>query len=64
MMDRSPEPRKGTVGYLEAEAGIGPTHDERFAFWVQFAPLGDKAFAAAVAELERLAEVRRRETAA
>lgn len=63
-MDRSPDPSKGTVGFLEAEAGIGPTHDERFAFWVRFAPLGDKAFAAAVAELERLAKARRSETEA
>lgn len=40
-----------TIGEVEKMAGIGPSHDERFAFWRQFAHLGDNAFQAGRAEL-------------
>ena len=42
-----------TIGELERRAGIGPSHAERLAFWMQFASLKDGAFTAAVAELDR-----------
>ncbi len=58
MADRSPNPSPCTIGYLEEQAGIGPTHAERFDFWKPFAPLEDAAFAAAVAELKRMAKER------
>ena len=55
MADRSPNPAPHTIGFLEESAGIGPTHDERFAFWRQFSHLGAGAFDAAVKELNRMA---------
>lgn len=46
-----------SIGELERRAGIGPSHAERLAYWMQFAPLKDGAFAAAVADLKaRIAE--------
>lgn len=45
------------IGELERRAGIGPSHAERLAYWMRFAPLKDDAFAAAVADLKaRIAE--------
>ena len=58
MTDRSPNPKPGTIGHLEEQAGIGSSHAERFAFWLRFAPLKGRAYPAAVAELERLARDR------
>ncbi|WP_245424450.1 hypothetical protein [Sinorhizobium sp. BJ1] len=44
-----------TIGDLEREAGIGPTSQERAAFWRQFHHLEGKAcLDAGVAELKRL----------
>lgn len=40
-----------SIGKLERRAGIGPSHAERLAYWMQFAHLKDKAFPAAVADL-------------
>ncbi|RWR30517.1 hypothetical protein D2T29_12665 [Sinirhodobacter populi] len=45
-----------TIGEVERLAGIGQSHDERFAFWRQFSYLGDGAFDAARAELYRRIE--------
>ncbi|GAA5666126.1 hypothetical protein Brsp07_04635 [Brucella sp. NBRC 14130] len=47
-----------TIGDLERLAGIEQSHDARFAFWVQFAPLKDGAFDAGRAELYRRIETR------
>lgn len=41
-----------SIGELERRAGIGPSHVERLASWMQFAHLKDKAFPAAVADLK------------
>lgn len=50
-----------SIGKLERRAGIGPSHAERLAYWMQFAPLKDEAFPAAVADLKsRIAEKERR----
>lgn len=46
-----------SIGELERRAGIGPSHAERLTYWLPFAPLKDRAFAAAVADLKaRVAE--------
>lgn len=42
----------GTIGALEAEAGIGRDPDARFAFWIQHKDARDP-IAAGVAELRR-----------
>ena len=42
-----------TIGELERLAGIGSSHEERFEFWRQFAPMKDDAFDAGRAELYR-----------
>lgn len=47
-----------TIGDLETAAGIGRDHESRFAFWRPFAPLGNGALPAAVAELHRLIAAR------
>lgn len=44
-----------TIGELERRAGIGPTSQERTAFWIQFHHLeGAECLKAGVAELRRL----------
>ncbi|WP_457578172.1 hypothetical protein [Ensifer adhaerens] len=44
-----------TIGELERRAGIGPSSEERTAFWMQFHHLdGVECLKAGVAELERL----------
>ncbi|MGN7958884.1 hypothetical protein [Agrobacterium radiobacter] len=44
-----------TIGELERRAGIGPTSQERIAFWIQFHHLeGAECLKAGVAELNRL----------
>lgn len=58
MSDRTHE-HPGTIGHLEAQAGIGASHEERFAFWIQFAPLKAAALDAGIAELQRMASNRR-----
>lgn len=46
-----------SIGKLERRAGIGPSHAERLAYWMQFAHLKDKTFPADVADLKtRIAE--------
>ncbi len=42
-----------TIGDLERLAGVGPSHEERFAFWRQFSHLKHDAFNAGRAELYR-----------
>lgn len=42
-----------SIGTLERRAGIGPSDEERRAYWLPFAPLGDGAFKAGVTELRR-----------
>ncbi|GGB09144.1 hypothetical protein GCM10011491_41380 [Brucella endophytica] len=50
---QKPEAARGctTIGEVERLAGIGQSHEERFAFWRQFSHLGDAAFDSARAEL-------------
>lgn len=45
-----------TIGELERLAGIGPTHNDRAAFWEPFSRLGVAGLDAGVAELHRLIE--------
>lgn len=46
-----------SIGELERRAGIGPSHAARLAYWLLFALLKDRAFAAAVADPKvRIAE--------
>ncbi|KAB2681027.1 hypothetical protein [Ochrobactrum sp. MC-1LL] len=45
----------GTIGDLERQAGIGPTREERAAFWLRFRHLDGRAcLEAGVAELHRI----------
>jgi hypothetical protein len=53
MADQRIPPVNITIGDLEARAGIGPTHDERFAFWSQFSHLRAGSFEAGRKELHR-----------
>lgn len=48
-----------TIGEVERLAGIGQSHEERFAFWFQFAHFGDDAFSAGRAELYRRIEAQK-----
>lgn len=57
MSDRIQE-HPGTIGHLEAQAGIGASHEERLSFWMQFAPLKAAALDAGIAELRRMASNR------
>lgn len=46
--------KAGSVGVLERLAGIGPSDDERYAFWKAFSALpGSQGLDAGVAELKR-----------
>lgn len=47
-----------TIGELERLAGVGASHEERFAFWRQFAHVGEGAFEAARDELYRRIDAR------
>ncbi len=50
-----------SIGKLERRAGIGPSHAERLAYWMQFAHIKDNSFPAAVADLKaRIIEKERR----
>ena len=55
---KMPEAARGctTIGDVERLAGIGQSHEERFAFWRQFVNLKDDAFDAGRAELYRRIE--------
>jgi hypothetical protein len=51
-----------TIGELEREAGIGPSHKERFDFWIRFQ--NDDGFAvlkAGIAELKSIIRQKERE---
>ncbi|SDX89807.1 hypothetical protein SAMN05444336_11295 [Albimonas donghaensis] len=56
----TPRPAKsaaGTIGALEAAAGIGRSHADRWEFWRRFSPLrGTTGLNAGAAELLRMAE--------
>ena len=50
----------GTIGDLERKAGIGPSPEERTAFWQQFHHLDGRAcLDAGVAELRRMIAAKR-----
>lgn len=48
----APDLTPGTIGALEAQAGVGSDHHDRFAFWIAFKGEADP-IAAGVAELRR-----------
>lgn len=51
----------GTLGDLEKEAGIGPSHDERFAFWYRFKDLPtEDVLKSGVDELRRMIHKKQR----
>jgi len=51
-----------TIGEVERLAGIGPAHEDRETFWLQFAHLKDGAFEAAITELYRRIHERHEQT--
>ena len=55
--------RRMTIGQLESLAGIGPSHEERAAFWRPFAKLpGVSGFKLGCEELRRMARIQAEET--